>query len=57
MMPTPYCAKGARRWAAHVGLDWATFVRDGIDSEVLLATNDDMAIQLVNFVKGLENER
>ena len=49
-MPQPYCARGSRRWFARVGLDWAAFVRDGIDSEVLLATGDGMAIRLVEHV-------
>lgn len=46
-MPEPYCAKGARRWAARLQLDWAAFVRDGIESDALLATGDAMALRLV----------
>lgn len=49
-MPQPYCARGGRRWAARLGLDWAGFVRDGIDAEVLKATGDGMAIKLVEHV-------
>lgn len=47
-LPEPYCAKGARRWAARLNLDWAAFVRDGIDSDVLIATGDAMALRLVD---------
>lgn len=46
-----YCARGARRWFANMGLSWADFVRDGIDSDILLATGDAMAAKLVEHVK------
>lgn len=46
-----YCARGARRWAARMGLDWAAFVRDGIDAEILRATGDAMALRLVEHIK------
>jgi len=45
-----YCARGARRWFARMGLDWAAFVRDGIDADVLEATGDAMAQRLVAHV-------
>ncbi|KVW96173.1 hypothetical protein [Thiobacillus denitrificans] len=46
-----YCARGARRWFARMGLDWAVFVRDGIDADVLLATGDAMALRLIDHIK------
>lgn len=50
-MDPRYCANGARRWFARMGLDWAAFVRDGIDAEVLLATGDAMALKIVEHVR------
>ena len=50
-MQPRYCANGARRWAARIGLDWAAFVRDGIESEQLEATGDAMALKLVEHVR------
>ena len=47
-----YCARGARRWFARMGLDWAAFVRDGIDAALLEATGDAMALRLVAHVRG-----
>ena len=46
-----YCARGARRWFARMGLDWAAFVRGGIDADILLATGDAMALRLVQHIK------
>lgn len=46
-----YCSKGMRRFAEKHGLDWIKFVKEGIDSEKLLATKDGMAIKIVERVK------
>lgn len=46
-----YCARGARRWFARMGLDWSAFVRDGLDSEAVVATGDAMALKLVEHVR------
>ena len=56
-MPEPYCAGRSRKWAARMGLDWAAFVRDGIESDVLLATGDAMAIRLVEHAQRDEKEK
>lgn len=45
-----YCARGARRWAARMGLSWPDFVARGIDAEILRATGDAMALRLVDHV-------
>lgn len=50
-MQPRYCANGARRWFARMGLDWAAFVRDGIDADALAATGDAMALKLVDYVR------
>lgn len=52
LMPEPYCARGTRRWAARVGVDWSAFVRAGIDADILLATGDAMALRLVEHVRA-----
>lgn len=46
-----YCARGARRWFARMGLDWSDFVMCGIDAEILLATGDAMALRLVEHIR------
>jgi len=51
-MQPRYCANGSRRWFARMGLDWAAFVRDGIDADVLEATGDAMALKLVDTVRA-----
>lgn len=44
-----HCVAGIRRWMEANGLDWRAFFRDGgIDSETLLATEDALAIAVVN---------
>lgn len=50
-----YCANGARRWFARMGLDWATFVRDGIEASALEATGDAMALKLVEYVRTIKH--
>lgn len=47
-----YCNKGAREFFSRHGLDWSLFMAEGLPEEVILATGDDMAIQLVEFVRG-----
>lgn len=51
-MQPRYCANGARRWCARIGIDWAAFVRDGIDAAALEATGDAMALKLVEHVRS-----
>lgn len=47
-----YCARGARRWAARLGLDWTDFVQHGIPVEKLEQTGDAMALKLAEFVRS-----
>ena len=46
-----YCAKGARYWFELHGLDWRDFIRNGIESEKLLATGDFLAKQIVEAIE------
>lgn len=42
-----YCNRGSRPFFERHGLDWSEFVKNGIDAELLLATGDWMALQVV----------
>lgn len=44
-----YCAFSSRLFFKRYGLDWADFVANGIEEEKLLATNNALAINLVEF--------
>jgi hypothetical protein len=46
-----YCVPGCRLFAARYSLDMKSFVREGIEAEVLLATGDAMAAHIVEYVK------
>lgn len=47
-----FCNKGSRKFFEKHGLDWATFVKEGIPEEKLLATGDAMALQVVEAARG-----
>lgn len=42
-----HCVAGARAWAKAYDLDFRDFLKNGIDADVVLATGDAMAIQIV----------
>lgn len=44
-----YCASGCRAFFSKHDLDWGKFLREGIEREKMLATNDAMAIKAVNI--------
>lgn len=46
-----YCAKGARVFFKEYGLNWQDFLTNGIESNTLLATNNELAITLVKKVQ------
>lgn len=48
------CSSGARDFFARHGLDWPSFLKDGIPAEDLIATGDAMAAQLVEVARGRE---
>lgn len=56
-MQPPYCANGTRRWFARMGLDWADFLRNGIEDSVLEATGDAMALKLLEHVRNQNGQR
>lgn len=42
-----HCVRGARLWFESHGFDFQDFLRHGMPAERLLATNDALAIQVV----------
>ena len=46
-----FCAKQGRAFAKELGLDWAKFRREGIDSAELEATGNPYAIALAKHAK------
>jgi len=47
-----YCNRGLREWCAREGLDWPSFVKHGLDAEVLRATNNAMAARAIAHAEG-----
>lgn len=47
-----FCASGIRRWFTHYGYDYSDFLKNGIDEELLLKTNDPMARAVVEQAHG-----
>ncbi|MBY0261795.1 MAG: hypothetical protein K2Q20_05600 [Phycisphaerales bacterium] len=41
------CMPGSRKWVRAQGLDWAVFVSEGFDSDMLLAINDPITNRAV----------
>jgi hypothetical protein len=41
------CFQGARPWFRRHGLDWQTFLAEGVPSEVLAATGDALALRVI----------
>lgn len=46
------CSRGARAFFERHGLDWQTFLKEGVPAESLEATGDAMAIQVVEVARG-----
>lgn len=47
-----FCVRGARRWFEGHGLDFAAFLADGVEADVLLATKDPLAVKVVEHKRG-----
>lgn len=50
-----YCNRGSREFFRRHGLDWADFLKRGIEAEKLLATNDAQAENLVKHAERVTN--
>lgn len=52
-----YCSSGVKLFSKRHGIDLAEFCKNGVDEEVLLATGDQMAIDLVEDARKWESQR
>ena len=46
------CARGSRAFFLSQGWDWQDFLKNGIDLEIVKASKDAMAQQVVEYVKN-----
>ena len=51
------CVNGSRAWFERHGLDFRAFLRDGLDAQTLLATNDAMALRVVEHARARQEAR
>jgi hypothetical protein len=51
---TGHCVLGIRQWFERHNIDFADFMRNGIEAEKLLATNDGLARRVVALVERRE---
>lgn len=49
-----YCNKGVRAFCQQHNIDYQNFIKNGIDADDLLKTNDVMAIKLIEYAKSKE---
>lgn len=49
---TTMCTRGARVFFNRHNLDWSDFLKNGINEEAILATNDAMARKVVEKARG-----
>lgn len=52
-----YCSSGIKLFSKRHGIDLGEFCKNGVDEEVLLATGDQMAIDLVEDARKWESQR
>lgn len=50
------CVNGSRAWFDRHALDFRTFLREGLDAETLLATNDAMALRVVEHARARSSQ-
>lgn len=46
-----YCNRGTREFFARHGMDWPTFLREGLPASAFEATGDAMALKLVKHAE------
>jgi len=46
-----YCASGCRDFFAKHGLNWSDFLRNGIEADKFIETNDSMALRAVEHAQ------
>ena len=47
-----YCSKGVRAFFDKYGLDYTAFLKNGIDSAIILDLNDSMGNKVVETARG-----
>lgn len=50
-----HCAAGARRWFNAHGLDFRRVLNEGVEAETLLATGDQLALDVVTHKRNRAN--
>lgn len=48
------CSRGARQFFKKHNLNWESFLREGVSSDLLEATGDCMALKVVEVARGRE---
>lgn len=46
------CSRGARQFCENHNLDWASFLKNGIKSGILIDLNDEMVMEVVRCANG-----
>ena len=46
------CSRGARKFCKRHNINWTNFITNGIPEEVLIATGNAMAMQMVEAARG-----
>ena len=46
------CSRGARAFFQRHGLDWETFLREGLDADLIRATGDAMAMRVADIAEA-----
>lgn len=47
-----FCSRGTRDFFQRNGMDWATFIKEGLPAEQFEATGDAMALKVVEVARG-----
>lgn len=50
-----YCNRGLREWFARIGLDWESFLKHGIDADILRGLNNAMADRAIALAEKESN--
>lgn len=51
-----FCVRGMKAWAASHGIDFRDFLENGIPASRLMATNDSIALELVESLRKEKNK-
>lgn len=51
------CMRGSKEFASRNGIDWQDFLKNGIDAELLRATDDKMALLVIESAEQWRAEK